>query len=100
MNSASTQRSTASFVLVVAVLAVGAAVYVAYLSGVPTSADIVAALFFAAAGALAHALAYRLPRGGFGDISFIPLLSAVAVVPGFPTVAGTTLGILTAELIR
>lgn len=57
-------------------------------------------MFFCLAAFVAHGLAYRLPGGGFGDITFIPLLSGVTVAPGFPTVIGTCAALLCAEYVR
>lgn len=100
MTAATATRSTTYYVEAVAVLAVAVAAFTLVQYGVPTQDEIVAAAFFALVGGLAHSMAYRLPRGGFGSISFIPLLSSVAVVPGFATVAGTCVAILSVEAIR
>jgi putative nucleotidyltransferase with HDIG domain len=59
-----------------------------------------AAVFFGIAAFVAHGLAYRLPRGGFGDIAFIPLLSGVAVAPGFAIVLATAVALLVGEYFR
>ncbi|MCC7194210.1 MAG: HD domain-containing protein [Gemmatimonadaceae bacterium] len=67
----------------------------------PASRDQVeAAVFFSLAGCVAHVMAYRLPRGGFGDIMFIPLLAGVAVVPALPIVTGTAIAMGVAEYLR
>lgn len=59
-----------------------------------------ATVFFSLAACLSHIMVYRLPRGGFGNIAFVPLLSGVAVAPGFPTVLGTTIALGIAEYFR
>lgn len=59
-----------------------------------------AAVFFGLATFVAHELAYRLPRGGFGNITFIPLLSGVTVAPGFAMVLATAVALLVGEYFR
>ena len=67
----------------------------------PTTVDqFEAAVFFSLAALIAHGLAYRLPRGGFGDIAFVPLLSGVAVAPGVTIVVGTAVALLLGEYLR
>jgi hypothetical protein len=73
---------------------------VASLTGIPIADEYDAAVFFSLAAFVAHAMAYRLPRGGFGDIAFIPLLSGVVVAPYIATVAGAGVAILFAEYFR
>lgn len=82
------------------VLALIVIVAVAKFGSGPSQDEVEAAVFFGLAAFVAHGLAYRLPGGGFGDITFIPLLSGVAVAPSFPTVIGTFAAILCAEYIR
>ena len=62
-----------------------------------SSADVEAAVFFAFAALVASSLAYRLPRGGFGNIAFIPLLSGVAVAPSVGAVIGAGVAVLVGE---
>lgn len=69
-------------------------------TGASPQDQIEAAVFFCLAAVVAHTLAYRLPRGGFGDITFIPLLGGVAVAPGFPMVVGTAAALLLGEYFR
>ncbi|MDQ8165221.1 MAG: HD-GYP domain-containing protein [Gemmatimonadota bacterium] len=59
--------------------------------------DVEAAVFFALAALVASSLAYRLPRGGFGNIAFIPLLSGVAVAPSVGAVIGAGVAVLVGE---
>ncbi len=59
-----------------------------------------AAGFFALLGALASLLAYDLPRGAAGNISFIPLLSAAAIAPGLSVVVACGLAVVLAEVIH
>ena len=89
--------------LFVAATAVAAITVIASVGVVlpPTSVDqFEATVFFCVAACLAHAMVYKLPRGGFGNIAFVPLLSSVAVAPGFPTVTGTAIALLVAEYFR
>src|SRR5437868_6739618 len=94
------QLKTRVFVGCVSLCAAGVLAYLA-LSMPATSQDQVeAAVFFSFAAFLAHQLAYRLPRGGFGDIAFIPLLGGVAVSPSFAIGCGATAALLLAEYFR
>ena len=85
-------------------LTIAAALVVTFATAVLVPAastdEVEAAVFFSLAAFIAHGLAYRLPRGGFGDIAFIPLLSGVAVAPRFGMVVGTFAALLCAEYFR
>jgi hypothetical protein len=59
-----------------------------------------AALYFALIGVLALASAYRLPKGGFGNISFVPFLSAVAIAPGLAVVIAVVLAVTLSEMMQ
>ncbi len=59
-----------------------------------------AAAFFALVGILGYALAYQLPRGGSGNISFIPFLSGLAVAPGLPLVFAVILAVTCGEIMQ
>jgi putative nucleotidyltransferase with HDIG domain len=98
MSTAS--RRTKLFVGLVACLAISVGAMVAAFGPPTQPADIEAAVFFAFAGLIAHGLTYRLSGGGFGNISFVPLLSCVAVAPGPAAVIGTGTAILLGEYFR
>lgn len=93
-------KQTRVFVIVTALaaLAVLVVVWITVPAGSPV--EFKAAVFFAFAAFIAHCLAYRLPRGGFGDITFIPLLSGVAVTPTIPLVIGAAAAVFLAEYLR
>ena len=91
---------TKLFVSAIAVAAMAVVALVALTSPPSTGDQVEAAVFFALAAFIAHGLAYRLPRGGFGDIAFIPLLSGVAVAPGLATVVGAGVALLFGEYFR
>jgi putative nucleotidyltransferase with HDIG domain len=91
---------TKAYVGVIALVAVIVTVAVGVVTPPASSDGLEAAVFFCLAAFVAHGLAYRLPGGGFGDITFIPLLSGVTVAPGFPTVIGTCAALLCAEYVR
>jgi putative nucleotidyltransferase with HDIG domain len=59
-----------------------------------------AAGYFALIGVLAQALAYRLPKGGSGNISFVPFLSAVVIAPTAAVVVAVGLGVALAEVMQ
>ena len=59
-----------------------------------------AAGYFALIGVLAQALAYRLPNGGLGNISFVPFLSAVAIAPSAVVVLAVGLAVALAEIMQ
>jgi HD superfamily phosphohydrolase YqeK len=81
-------------------LAISFVAFLAVSTPVVSTEQTEAAVFFSFAAFVAHQLAYRLPRGGFGDIAFIPLLSGVVVAPGFATVLGTGVAYLLSEYLR
>ena len=96
MHSASTKRFIAG-TITASVLAV---VAVAYLAPGLDRETFEAAGFFALVGILGQTLAYQLPRGGSGNISFIPFLSGLAVRPGLPLVLAVVLAVTCAEILQ
>lgn len=92
-------RTTAIVTAVVA-LAAAVAVRVALSTGVTSGDQYEAAVFFSLAAFIAHRFAYSLPRGGFGDITFVPLLAGVAVSPRLSTVLGAGVAVLFAAYLR
>lgn len=91
---------TVTFVVATAALAVLFLALAAVLLPAASQDEIEAAVFFGLATFVAHGMAYRLPRGGFGNIAFVPLLSGAAVVPAFPIVLGTAVALLIGEYFR
>jgi putative nucleotidyltransferase with HDIG domain len=59
-----------------------------------------AAGYFALIGVLAQALAYRLPKAGQGNISFVPFLSAVVVAPTASVVVAVGLAVALVETMQ
>ena len=96
MSLTSVQRYVAA-VTAAAILVIAAVVYV---GGRPSSNELEAALFFAAFGALAHALGYQVSRGTVGSIGFLPFLSAAALVPGGATILAVMLAVAAGETLR
>jgi HD superfamily phosphohydrolase YqeK len=95
-------NQTRTRIFVGSVLGTAAVVAIAVWRFVPSATpdQFEAAVFFSLAAFIAHGLGYKLPVGGFGDITFIPLLSGVAVAPRLSMVVGTAAAILCAEYIR
>lgn len=91
---------TRHFVAATVLLALGVLVVTAVVLPHSSQDQIEAAVFFSLAAFLSQAMAYRLPRGGVGNIAFVPLLSGVAVAPSFPTVLGATTALAFAEYFR
>lgn len=96
MHSVSTKRYIAG-TIAASVLAVLAVAYVA--PGLDRE-TFEAAGFFALVGILGQTLAYQLPRGASGNISFIPFLSGLAVRPGLPLVLAVVLAVTCAEILQ
>jgi len=96
MHSVSTRQFIAGIV-VAALIAVAA---VAYLAPGLDSETIEAAAFFALVGIIGYVLAYQLPHGASGNISFIPFLSGLAVKPGLPLVLAVVLAVTCGEIVR
>jgi putative nucleotidyltransferase with HDIG domain len=94
MKSLSTKQFIAGIVAA-AVIAVAA---VAYLTPGLDRESIEAAAFFALVGIIGYALAYQLPRGASGNISFIPFLSGLAVRPGLPLVFAVVAAVVCGEI--
>ncbi len=95
-----TSSRTKAYVAIVTAAALGVLLEAAIFAPSAGPDDVEAAVFFSLAAVVAHALAYRLPRGGFGDIAFIPLLSGVAVAPSFGIVLGTGVALLIGDYFR
>jgi HD superfamily phosphohydrolase YqeK len=91
---------TRVYVATVAGTALSLLAYLVLTSSGVTSDQTEAAVFFSFAAFLGHQAAYRLPRGGFGDISFVPLLAGVAVAPTAAMVLGTGVALLVSEYFR
>ena len=96
MHSSSTKRFIVSIVAASGI-AVGG---VAYIAPGLDPATFKAAAFFALVGILGYALAYQLPRGAGGNISFIPFLSGLAVAPGLPLVCSVMLAVTCGEIVQ
>jgi hypothetical protein len=96
MHSASTRR----FIGGIIAAALAAMVVVAYLAPHLDSETVEAAAFFALVGIIGYALAYQLPRGASGNISFIPFLSGLAVKPGLPLVFAVMLAVTCGEIVQ
>jgi HD-GYP domain-containing protein (c-di-GMP phosphodiesterase class II) len=96
MHTVSTKRFIAG-TIVTSFVAVAA---VAYLVPGLDRETVEAAGFFALVGILGQTLAYQLPRGGSGNISFIPFLSGLAVRPGLPLVFAVVLAVTCAEILQ
>ena len=63
-------------------------------------AHVRSSMFFASVGLLALALAYQMPVGVSGNISFIPFLSALALGPGPVLVVSVAMAIATSEAMH
>jgi HD superfamily phosphohydrolase YqeK len=92
--------STKQFISGIIAAAIIAVVFVAYLAPGLTRETLWAAAFFALVGILGYALAYQLPRGGSGNISFIPFLSGLAAGPGLPLVFAVVLAVTCGEIVQ
>lgn len=93
-------RHTKRYVGIVAVTALLAVALTARVDLGLDEYSLHAAGFFALLGALAGVLAYNLPRGAAGNISFIPLLSAAVIAPGLSVVVACTLAVMLAEILH
>lgn len=96
MNSSATR----TFVAIVIATAILLAVALAFVSLGFNSDTMSSVAFFALLAFAAHLLAYQLPNGSFGNISFIPYMAAVAVAPTFATALGTALSVLAGEVFQ
>src|SRR5579864_5857718 len=92
--------STKQFIAGVVAAALVAVAGVAYLVPGLDSETVEAAAFFALVGIIGYALAYQLPRGASGNISFIPFLSGLAVKPGLPLVFAVVLAVTCGEIVQ
>jgi hypothetical protein len=96
MHTTSTKR----FIVAIIAAAITAVAVVAYIAPGLDRTTFKAAAFFALVGILGYALAYQLPRGAGGNISFIPFLSGLAVAPGLPLVCSVTLAVTCGEIVQ
>ena len=94
------ERKTRRVVAFVVVLAVLASALVARGNLGFDDASLQAAWVFALLGVLANVLAYHITRSAVGNISFIPLLAAVAVAPTFAVVLSATLAAGLTEVLQ
>lgn len=94
------ERQTKYFVGAVVAAALIAAALVARAQLGFDEDSLQAAGVFALLGILAHVMAYRIPRGAMGNISFVPFMSAVAVAPGLSVVISVTLAVALAEILQ
>jgi putative nucleotidyltransferase with HDIG domain len=92
--------STKKFITGVCVAALMAMVAVAYVAPGLDRDTLEAAGFFGLVGLLGLTIAYQLPRGGSGSISFIPFLSGLAVTPGLPMVLAVALAVTGGEILH
>jgi HD-GYP domain-containing protein (c-di-GMP phosphodiesterase class II) len=92
--------STKQFIVGIVTAALVAVGFAAYLAPGLNRETIWAAAFFALVGILGYALAYQLPRGGSGNISFIPFLSGLAAGPGLPLVFAVVLAVTCGEIVQ
>ena len=95
-----TDSRTRRVVLTVVVAALVAVALVATFAPWPALPQTKAAAFFALMGLLALALAYQMPVGVSGNISFIPFLSAIALSPNAALVLAITLAVSASELLQ
>jgi putative nucleotidyltransferase with HDIG domain len=93
-------KPTKQFIAAIITASAIAVLAVAYLAPGLDHETIQAAAFFALVGILGQTLAYQLPRGGSGNISFIPFLSGLAVRPGLPLVLAVVLAVTCAEILQ
>lgn len=73
---------------------------VAFAAPMATASHVRAASFFALMGLIALALAYQMPTGASGNISFIPFLSALPLAPSLPLVLMVFLVVFTSEKLQ
>lgn len=92
--------STGSFVGAVVVLSALLVAGLVYASPGFDAEAMGTAAFFSLLAFAAHLLAYRMPGGSFGNISFIPYMAAVAVAPTAATALGTALSVLASEVLQ
>ena len=94
------QRQVQLYVIVISLIALGAAVGV--FAAVPESSMLPsdAALAIAVFAVLAELLTYRLPGGGEGSIALIPFMAAALVAPDGGTVVAIGMATLTVYAIR
>lgn len=95
-----TDRRIRVFVGLTVLLALVAALAVISLVPSVDQPQFRAAVFFSAIGLLALALAYQMPVGVSGNISFIPFLSALALGPGYALVLSVTAAIAISEAMH
>lgn len=88
------------FVIAVCVAAIVATLLVYRIDVGLDDESLSAAGYFALIGVLAQALAYRLPNGGLGNISFVPFISAVAIAPSAIVVLAVGLAVALVEIMQ
>ena len=93
------KRQTNRVVGLVTCAAVAATIAVGLSAPVGDTSNIKAAAFFAIVGLLALALAYQMPTGVSGNISFIPFISALPLAPSLPLVVAISLAVLASEIL-
>jgi len=90
-------RKTFAVVTAVCLLAAAAVAAAFRFAASSGAADVEAAVFFSLAAAVAEGLSYRLAKGGFGSIAFIPFLASLAVSPSTPVIIGAGTAVLIGE---
>ena len=95
-----TALRTKAFVSAVCVAAAAGVLLVARIDAGLDEASLGAAGYFALIGVLAQALAYRLPKGGVGNISFVPFLTAIAIAPTASVAVSVSLAVALAEVMQ
>ena len=92
--------STKKFIFGTIAAAITAVAVAAFVAPGLTRENLWAAAFFALVGIFGYVLAYQLPRGGSGNISFIPFLSGLAAGPGLPLVIAVILACTCGEIVQ
>ena len=100
LPSIMTEQRIVRFVGVTVACALLAAITVYAYVPLVTPDQIRSSVFFASVGLLALALAYQMPVGVSGNISFIPFLSALALGPGPVLVLSVALAIVISEAMH
>lgn len=92
--------STRLFVGTVVVSAVAITLGLAFVVPDADPESLATVAFFALLAVAAHLLAYQLPRGSAGNISFIPYMAAVAAAPGAAAAVAAGLSVLASEVLQ
>lgn len=93
-------KNTRTYVAIVCVSAISAALGAYLLQPSVSDREIAAVAVLAALAMFAEMLTFALPRSASGSIAFIPYLAAVMVVPSWPTIIAATLVKLLAEIAQ